>query len=163
MYEPVEVPKREIAREFLDAAIEFYLAGTNLICAVHLASAAEELLGGHLEEESPNDPEKQRISTIAWKAERKLKSEPGATIPDAEARKSVSRWKNQIKHMNDLDDAMATFEYGLMQAAKFHIDLALTNFRKLNLPETPAIRKFEDQRDSKLRALMGSPEVWPTR
>ena len=36
MHEPVVVPKREIAREFLDAAIEFYLAGTNLICAVHL-------------------------------------------------------------------------------------------------------------------------------
>jgi hypothetical protein len=149
MYEPVEVPKREIAREFLDAAIEFYLADTNLICAIHLAGAAEELLGGHLEEESPDDPERQRISTFAWKAEKALKSKPEAPISDAEARKSVNQWRNQIKHMNNRDDAMATFEYGLMAAAKFHIDFALTNFRKLNLPETPAIRKFEEHQRRK--------------
>ena len=108
MHEPVVVPKREIAREFLDAAIEFYLAGTNFICAVHLASAAEELLCGYLEEESPNDPEKQRISTFAWKAEKALKTKPGVAISDAEARKSVSRWKNQIKHMKNRDDGRSS-------------------------------------------------------
>ena len=48
MFEQVVVPKREIAREYLDAAIEFYLVGTNFICAIHLAGAAEELLGKQL-------------------------------------------------------------------------------------------------------------------
>ena len=53
---------RSLAK-YVDAAIEFYLAGRNLFCAIHLAAAAEELLGKHL-------PEKDRISTFAWKAER---------------------------------------------------------------------------------------------
>ena len=43
-----EIPRLEIACEFLDAAIEFFLAQTNFFCAIHLASAAEELLGAHM-------------------------------------------------------------------------------------------------------------------
>ena len=39
----VEVPKLEIAREYLDRAIEFFLAGTNYFSAIHLSAAAEEL------------------------------------------------------------------------------------------------------------------------
>ena len=57
------VPKLEIACEYLDAAIEFYLACTNSFCVIHLAAAAEELLGKHLRED-------QRIFTFAWKAEK---------------------------------------------------------------------------------------------
>jgi hypothetical protein len=63
-----EISKLEIAREYLDAAIEFFLAQTNFFGAILLAAAAEELFGAHL-------PEGQRISTLAWKAEKALKSE----------------------------------------------------------------------------------------
>ena len=56
------VLKRDIAREYLDAAIEFYLAQTNVFCAILLAGAAEELLGKHL-------PEDQRIFNFAVRAE----------------------------------------------------------------------------------------------
>jgi hypothetical protein len=59
----VEVSKLTIAGEYLDAAIEFFLARTNYFCAIHLSAAAEELLGPHL-------PEDQRIFTFAWKAEK---------------------------------------------------------------------------------------------
>ena len=52
--------KIDIAREYLDAAIEFFLAGDNFFCVIHLAAAAEELFGAHL-------PESQRISTLAGK------------------------------------------------------------------------------------------------
>jgi hypothetical protein len=45
-----EVPKLEIASEFLDAAIEFFLAGCNFFCAIHLSAAAEELFGAHVSE-----------------------------------------------------------------------------------------------------------------
>ena len=53
-----KVSKLEIAQEYLDAAIEFFLAGTNFFCAIHLAAAAEELFGAHL-------PKSQRVSTSA--------------------------------------------------------------------------------------------------
>ena len=86
--------KLDIAREYLDAAIEFLLAQNNFFCSIHLAAAAEELFGAHL-------PECQRISTLAWKAEKGLKSESGQTASDAAARKSVNEWKNEVKHMAD--------------------------------------------------------------
>jgi hypothetical protein len=87
-----KVSKLEIAHEYLDAAIEFFLARTNFFCAIHLAAAAEEVFGAHL-------PGSQRISTSAWKAERALKSETGRVPTDKEARKSVNKWKNEVKHI----------------------------------------------------------------
>jgi hypothetical protein len=142
MTEPVVVPKREIAREFLDAAIEFYLTGTNLVCAIHLAGAAEELLGKHLRKECPDHPEKERILTSASKAERAL--ETGRILSEKEARDRLLAAKNQIKHMANSDDATVTFEFGPLAEARFLIRLAVTNLYKLNWPDTPAIRKFED-------------------
>lgn len=81
-----DVSKLEIALEYLDAAIEFFLAGTNFFCAIHLAAAAEELFGAHL-------PESQRIFMLAWKAEKALKSEADSIPIDAaaRARKSVNK------------------------------------------------------------------------
>jgi hypothetical protein len=108
------VLKRDIAREYLDAAIEFYLAQTNVFCAILLAGAAEELLGKHL-------PEDQRIFNFAVRAEKQFMLESRATVSDKEARNSVTGWKNQIKHMDDSDDATVTFEFGPMAAAEFYI------------------------------------------
>ena len=139
------VSKREIAREYLDAAIEFYLTGTNLFCAIHLAGAAEELLGKHL-------PEDQRIFTSAWKAEKQLLSETRRTVSDDEARKSVNECKNQIKHMENSDNSSVTIDP--MFEAEFHIGEALVNFYNLRLPESPAIRNFEDHRNRKYRSLL---------
>ena len=90
----IAVSKLEIASEYLDAAIEFFLARTNYFCAIHLSAAAEELFGAHL-------PEDERISTLAWRAEKALMSETGSVPLDAVARKSVNEWKNDVKHMDD--------------------------------------------------------------
>ncbi len=90
------VSKREVACEYLDAAIEFYQADTNLFCAIHLAAAAEELLG--------KLPEEDRIFTYAWKAEKHFKAEKDPTVSDAESRKSVNQSKNRIKHMDNGED-----------------------------------------------------------
>jgi hypothetical protein len=152
----VEVPKLEIAREYLDAAIEFYLVGTNLICAIHLAGAAEELLGKQLPKECPDHPEKERILTSAWKAERALVAETGRILSEKEARDRIIAVKNQIKDMANDEDTTVTFEFGPLAESAFQISHALTNFYKLGLPETPAIRKFEDHRCRKLHGLMGT-------
>jgi hypothetical protein len=139
------VPKYEIAREYLDAAIEFYLTGTNLFCAVHLAGAAEELLGKHL-------PEDKRIFPFACKAEKQLLSETRPDVSDGEARKSVTEWKNQVKHMNNSDDATVTIDPLLV--AEFYIQHALTNFYNMGLPDTLAIRKFDDYQSRKYSPLL---------
>ena len=137
-----KVSKLEIAREYLDTAVDFFLARTNLFCAIHLAAAAEELFGAHL-------PESQRIFTSAWKAEKALKSETGPTT-DREARRSVTEWKNAVKHMDD--PACRTVTIDPAFAAERYIEHALINFDKLKLPKSGAIWKFEDYQNRKVQA-----------
>lgn len=136
------VPKLEIAREYLDAAIEFFLARRNYFCAIHLSAAAEELLGAHL-------PECERISTSAWKAEKALKSETEPTVSDKEARRSVSEWKNEVKHMNDGTSRALTIDP--VFAAEHHIEQALVNYYKLNLKKSAAVWQFEDYQNHRDR------------
>jgi hypothetical protein len=137
----VEVSKLTIAGEYLDAAIEFFLARTNYFCAIHLSAAAEELLGAHLLEE-------KRISTFAWKAERALKSETGAPVGEAAARRSVNAWRNDVKHMKD--GTSPTIQIDSAFAAEHHIEQALINFYKLNLRKSAAVWKFEDHQNRSL-------------
>ncbi len=143
-----EFPKLEIAREFLDAAIEFFLARRKFFCAIHLSAAAEELFGAHLSE-------CERISTSAWKAEKALKSESGKTPADAEARRSVNEWKNEVKHMND--GASRALIIDPEVAAEHHIEEALINFYKLSLQKSAAIWKFEDYQNDRVRGGDGVP------
>ena len=142
----VEVSKLEIASEYLDAAIGFFLAGTNYFCAIHLSAAAEELFGAHLRED-------QRIFTLAWKAEKALMSETGPIPSDAVARRSVNEWKNDVKHMND--GASPTIRIDPAFAAEHHIEQALINFYKLNLrKKSAAVWKFEDHQNRKVQAMV---------
>lgn len=134
-----EISKLVIASEYLDAAIEFFMARTNLFCAIHLAGAAEELFGAHL-------PKCQRIFSSAWKAEKELKSETGQTPTDRAARTSINEWKNEVKHMDDPPGEMVKIDPAF--AAEHHIEQALVNFYKLNLTKSTAIWKFEDRRNS---------------
>jgi hypothetical protein len=106
-----KVSKLKIAREYIDAAIEFFLARRNFFCVIHLAGAAEELFGKYL-------PKRQRIFTLAWKAEKALQSETGPIPTDKQAQKSVNKWKNEVKHMDDGTPRTLT------------IDLACTRFRR---------------------------------
>ena len=125
--------KIAIAREFLDAAIEFFLAKKNFFCAIHLAAASEELLGEHLDAD-------RSILDFAWKAEKCLLSESGKTVSDKNARKSVNEWKNGIKHA----DRSLTIEIDPEFAAKHHIEKALKIFDKLKLRKSEVIWKYED-------------------
>jgi hypothetical protein len=136
----LEVSKLDIASEYLDAATEFFLARTNYFSAIHLAAAAEELFGAHL-------TESQRIFTLAWKAEKALKSETGSVPSDAAACRSVNEWKNDVKHMDDGTSRTITIDP--VFAAEHHIEQALINFYKLNLQKSAAVRKFEDHQNRK--------------
>jgi hypothetical protein len=128
--------KSDIAREYLDAAINFFLARNNFFCAIHLAAAAEELFGAHLSM-------CQRISTLAWKAEKELMSEKRPTPSDADARGSVNEWKNEVKHMDD--GTSPNLKIDPVLAAEWHIEQALNNFYKLGLQKSAAIWKFEER------------------
>ena len=47
----IEIPKLEIAREYLELAMQLYVERRNYFCAIHLAAAAAELFDRHLPEE----------------------------------------------------------------------------------------------------------------
>ena len=143
----VEVPLLEIAREYPDAAIEFFLERTKFFCAIHLAGAAGELFDGHLQES-------EQFFTAAWKAEKALMSETGPLptdeavdkAADKAARQSVNKWKNEVKHMKD-GARRRTIDPEF--AAECLIEKALVSFYKLKLQKSPAIRKFEDHQNRK--------------
>jgi hypothetical protein len=137
------VCKLDIAKEYLDAAIEFFLERRNYFCAIHLASAAEELLGAHL-------PENERISELAWRAEKTLRSETGPAPSDSEARRSVNKWKNEVKHMNN---GFPTLVIDEAPIAEWHIEEALVNYYKLNLTKTAAIWNFEGYQNERIDKL----------
>jgi hypothetical protein len=141
-----DVAKIEIAREYLDAAIEFFLARRSFFCAIHLAAAAEELFGANL-------PECQRISMLAWKAEKALKSETGPTPSDGAARRSVNEWKNAVKHMDDGTSPTLTIDPTFV--AEHHIEEALINFYKLKLQKSAAVWKFEDHQNHRVLHPIG--------
>jgi hypothetical protein len=143
----IAVLKLEIAGEYLDAAMEFFLARTNYFCAIHLSAAAEELFGAHL-------PEDERISTLAWKAEKALMSERGSIPSNAAARRRANEWKNDVKHMNDGTSPTITIDPAF--AAEHHIEQALINFYKLNLRKSAAVWRFEDHQNREIRAMAAS-------
>lgn len=134
--------KLDIAREYIDQAIDSFLAQSNYFCAIHLAAAAEELFGAHL-------PVSQRISDIAERAEKAItfKLEPAMSDRDAhrDAHNSVTEWKNEVKHMKD--GTSHTLAIDPVFAASFHIEHALINFYKLGLQKSAAIWRFEDHQN----------------
>ncbi len=133
------IKKLDIAREFLDAAINFYMDGQNYFCVIHLAAAAEELFGAHL-------PEEERIGTRAWKAEKALRFfDTGNAPSDSEARRYVNEWKNEVKHMDNGKPDWLSIDPAF--AAEHHIDQALVNYGKLGLWKSPTIRRFEEYQD----------------
>jgi hypothetical protein len=130
-----EVAKIDIALEYLDAAITFFLTQRNFFCAIHLAAVAEELFGGHLAEE-------HRIEQSALKAEKALLAERGCDPTEREVHRSVKKWKNEVKHMGSR--TASSLHIDEVFAADYHIEQALINFYRLGLQKSPAIWRYED-------------------
>jgi hypothetical protein len=136
-----EVAKIDIALEYLDAAITFFLTQRNFFCSIHLAAAAEELFGGHLAEE-------HRIEASALKAEKALLAEQGHAPAEKEVHRSVKKWKNEVKHMRD--GTASILHIDEVFAADHHIEQALVNFYKLGLKKSPAIWRYEDFKNTSM-------------
>jgi hypothetical protein len=147
--------KVQIACEYLDAAMDMYIQKRNYLCAIHLAAAAEELLGMHL-------PAEQRICTLAMKAQMALQilganPEPGndATwrVEHEKAKGIVLEPKNQIKH-HDRGETDEVLIDPVFEAAHW-IEQALINFEKLKLVKSAAYWRFIDYRNREMRQGIG--------
>jgi len=143
--------KIQIACEYLDLAMNLFLDDNNLFCAIHLAAAAEELLGQHL-------PEEINSHTRSWKAQKALECiERGTEIADKKAKEFINWPKNAVKHMNrgngGNDDTQITIDPA--EEAEWLIERALSNFYKLGLSKSPTLWKYEEQVTQRLQKQHG--------
>lgn len=162
MYKTTEsvYDKLDIAREYLDLAMQLYIEERNYFCAIHLAAVAEELFGKQL-------PEDKRIYNVALNAQKSMQiletslqngEEPNEPAnKDAahkEAHSVLNDSKNMIKHMNGPNDV--TISIDPLREAAYWIERALNNFYKLKLPKSKILWKFEDYRKAQIQQELGS-------
>lgn len=142
MSRTIEVPKLDIAIEYLDAAMQMYVDQRNYFCAIHLAGAAAELFDAHL-------PKHTRISEIAWKCQKALhESETGRQPSNKEINEVANGSRNAIKHMDE--DGVLTVAIDPIAEAQWYIDNALISFEKLKLTQTPAAWRYQDYRNAEM-------------
>src|ERR1700730_17778092 len=133
-----EYSKLQIAGEYLDAAMQFYIDQQNYFCAIHLAAAAAELLDEHL-------PQEKRTVEIAWNAQRaRRRMETGTDASKQDIKNVLLYSKNTIKHM-DTVERTATLDP--IFEAQWWIDHALTSFEKLELTKTPTLWRYQEVRN----------------
>ncbi|MDP2595474.1 hypothetical protein [Alteromonas stellipolaris] len=92
--------KEDIALQYLTSAIDNYIAGENLFVVIHLASAAEEMLGKLVRMESQQSSlERTQNWFKSWYSHIK-KDQPS----NSKINKFVLRVKNGIKHIDGEKD-----------------------------------------------------------
>ena len=138
-------PKLEIARELLDRALRLYYEGGSDFAALHLAGAAEELLGRHVEklggESSFASLQQGAVRLSKYINPDKTESEPKAIA------NVMNHAKNATKHMNKTDDDHVSFD----PRAEAHdrLDRAVSDYyqamAEYELPETELIRRFNQE------------------
>ncbi|MDI1301185.1 MAG: hypothetical protein PSX71_04720 [bacterium] len=142
--------KQDIACEYLDLAFQLFIEQRSYFCVIHLAAAAEEILGMHL-------PEHERAFTKNLKAQiAMIALESNEKYQDIKARKEavsiINYSKNNVKHMSEMEDQVTI---NPVHEATWWLEQALKNHAKLGLPITPAQRQFKSMRAHKIQKENG--------
>ncbi|MCG6976866.1 MAG: hypothetical protein LJE56_10795 [Acidiferrobacterales bacterium] len=140
-------PKLEIGLELLETSLRCYFETKEYYSSLHLAGAAEEILGAHLtiigEENSFRNTKR---STLAVG-----KEIIGTTQTGKEVTNFLNYFKNHTKHMNGIEDSAVGFS-GKEEAYEI-LDRAISDFYNLmnyfNLSETELIRRFNQRLNAK--------------
>lgn len=137
--------KMLVGRELLDRALQMYFDGA-YFAAIHLAGAAEEVLGGYLKRgghttaaESLHDG---AIGFLGYHSANVPKSTTSAL------HQLMHHARNRTKHLNEKGDDKITFDP--KGEAEAILGRALANFYDLmgrtNLQDTPRMRQFDARR-----------------
>ena len=138
-------PKLIVAVELLDRALRLYYEGGSDFSALHLAGAAEELLGKHVEDKV-GQSSFASLKAAAVCFSKYLNAGGEESTPKAIA-VVMNRAKNSTKHMDDMSDGSVSFD----PRAEAHalLDRAVTNFYQamshFQLQETDLIRRFNQE------------------
>lgn len=140
--------KLEIAAEILEAAICEFLDSQRFAAALHLAGAAEEILGKYAKSQGLG----HHIADVSNLAN-VLAAQSGIdSVPGSVWYRCATHYKNAIKHLDSEDDRFVMV--AMEDEARDMIGGALSNYSRLELPLTPTIARFyEFAREWSLRQV----------
>lgn len=143
----VKISKLVIANEYLRRAIELYFRGDSYFSALHLAGAAQELLGAFVERTGKMS-RRQSIVGAAVDISAILDAR-GVSSTEKEICRVVNHAKNRVKHMDaqKIEDEFISFDP--QSHAKEMLDFAMSDFYQLWESETALPLSDEIQRYSR--------------
>jgi len=126
-----------IAQELLNKAIELFEMGDNYFASLHLAGAAEEVLGKILEAKGiENSLQSQKRAFI------EINKLNGRHISKRHAAAFLNRSKNAIKHLDYTKEADFCVDLDAKEEARDLIKRAISNCWKLEIELSPAMMSF---------------------
>jgi hypothetical protein len=139
------IQKLDIAKELLESALFHYYETQSYFASLHLAGAAEEVLGRYVE----NTGSKSSFASLrdgAVRISEILYGEENSSCEKSIAQVMNSA-KNSTKHMNEKNDDRVFFD--AKSAAKDLLDRAVTNYYHLMqyypLDESENLRRFNNE------------------
>lgn len=127
--------KQDIAMQHLNLALTEYIKGQNPYSVLHLAGAAEEMLGKLVQLRKKRSG---LMSAVDW-AQSWWKIR-GVTVEPKEDRKRILYAKNGVKHIDGIDDFELRAD--IPHEIKETIHRALHNFNQLNITHSPEILAY---------------------
>ncbi|CAN7630744.1 hypothetical protein [Massilia sp. LjRoot122] len=118
------ISKLTVAAEYLGRAIELYFRGDSYFSALHLAGAAQELLGKFVERTGADSAHTSLVKGAVRIS--KFLNEGGEPSTDKDIRDIVNHAKNRSKHMNAVGDDVVEFD--ARTQARAMLDLAISEF-----------------------------------
>ena len=120
--------KSDIAMQYLNLALSEYVKGQNMFAVIHLAGAAEELLGQIVYINTrENALSRDQQSMRSWYAILEKNTPSNKELND----RIFLKAKNGIKHINKKDPADLEIEIDLLREAKEVIRRAIENFNQI--------------------------------
>ena len=133
-----KLTKLEIAERQLFHAVELYLAGNQLVAAITLAGAAEEILGKLVKREGKTNALDEKVESLCKVFEFIFK-EPANPKEFIELRNNA---RNQLKHIGNGE----TVEINLEDEAVKLLNRAIKNYKKIKPGHYELFRDFEKER-----------------
>jgi hypothetical protein len=156
MHEPERLRPYQAAHEFLESALHLYFERKAYSAALHLAGAAEELLGKLLRERdgTPYLDFLQRIMMDAWHeltSERSVQTTDGRPMSPKSIATFVNGARNHVKH------SILPATYDAQTEARDMLWRALSNYgglQETEAPLTPTSDLMERLQDECIEALI---------
>lgn len=143
----IETSKLMIATELLDCGLRLYFEGNSYFGSLHLAGAAEEILGVYITHHGGDSALKGMLDGAVRLS--KYTDDSGIPSNPNDIYNFIKLPQNSTKHMNDLNDSAVSFD--AKSEAEAILNRAISNYYHLmahsvfDLKETDLIARFNNR------------------